>query len=31
MDGLLMMLNTLFCLVVGLVGIVSVLKLVFWG
>lgn len=28
---LLMLLNTLFCLGVGLVGIVSVLKLVFWG
>lgn len=28
---LLMGLNTLFCLGVGLVGIVSVLKLVFWG
>jgi succinate dehydrogenase / fumarate reductase membrane anchor subunit len=29
--SLLMMLNTLFCLAVGGVGIVSVLKLVFWG
>jgi succinate dehydrogenase / fumarate reductase membrane anchor subunit len=28
---LLMMLNTLFCLAVGLVGILSILKLVFWG
>lgn len=31
MFSLLMMLNTLFCLTVGLVGIVSILKLVFWG
>jgi succinate dehydrogenase / fumarate reductase membrane anchor subunit len=31
MYRLLMMLNTLFCLIVGAVGIISVLKLVFWG
>ncbi|KFC68547.1 Succinate dehydrogenase hydrophobic membrane anchor protein [Devosia sp. LC5] len=26
-----MLLNTLFCLAVGLIGVVSILKLVFWG
>jgi succinate dehydrogenase / fumarate reductase membrane anchor subunit len=31
MYRLLMMLNTLFCLIVGMVGIISVLKLVFVG
>lgn len=31
MYRLLMMLNTLFCLIVGAVGILSILKLVFWG
>lgn len=29
--SLYMMLNTMFCLAVGLVGVVSILKLVFWG
>ena len=29
--SLLMMLNTMFCLAVGVVGVVSILKLVFWG
>jgi succinate dehydrogenase membrane anchor subunit len=29
--SLLMMLNTLFCLVIAAVGVVSILKLVFWG
>lgn len=28
---LLMLANTVFCLVVGLAGVVSILKLVFWG
>lgn len=31
MYRLLMMLNTLFCLAVGAAGILSILKLVFWG
>lgn len=31
MYRLLMMLNTLFCLAVALVGVISILKLVFWG
>jgi len=31
MYRLLMMLNTMFCLLVGVVGIASILKLVFWG
>ena len=26
-----LMLNTMFCLIVGIVGVVSILKLVFWG
>jgi succinate dehydrogenase / fumarate reductase membrane anchor subunit len=26
-----MLLNTLFCLAVGLIGVISILKLVFWG
>ena len=26
-----MMLNTMFCLAIGVVGVVSILKLVFWG
>ena len=26
-----MMLNTMFCLLVGVVGVISILKLVFWG
>lgn len=29
--SLLMLLNTMFCVAIGAVGIVSVLKLVFWG
>jgi succinate dehydrogenase / fumarate reductase membrane anchor subunit len=29
--SLYMMLNTMFCLAVGVVGVVSILKLVFWG
>ena len=29
--SLAMLLNTLFCLMIGLVGVVSILKLVFWG
>ena len=29
--SLLMMLNTMFCLAVAVVGVVSILKLVFWG
>ncbi|HWU19157.1 MAG TPA: succinate dehydrogenase, hydrophobic membrane anchor protein [Devosia sp.] len=29
--SLYMLLNTMFCLVVGLVGVISILKLVFWG
>lgn len=29
--SLYMLLNTMFCLAVGLVGVVSILKLVFWG
>ena len=29
--GLLMLLNTLFCIIVGGVAVLSVLKLVFWG
>lgn len=29
--SLYMMLNTLFCIAVGLVGVLSILKLVFWG
>jgi len=29
--SLLMMLNTMFCLLVGAVGVISILKLVFWG
>ena len=29
--SLLMMLNTMFCLVIGAVGVLSILKLVFWG
>ena len=31
MFSLLMMLNTMFCLAVALVGVASILKLVFWG
>ena len=29
--SLYMLLNTMFCLAVGLVGVISILKLVFWG
>ena len=31
MYRLLMMLNTMFCLLAGAVGVISILKLVFWG